>query len=203
MMFMFSELSFLIYNFGYLGVFVLMTIESSFIPFPSEIILIPAGYLAFKGDLNIFLIIAFAVIGSVIGALINYYIGYYLGKKYLLKHKKIFFIKEKHLLKSENFFKKHGNLATFIGRLIPVVRQYISIPAGFSNMKLSKFIFWTFSGALIWSTFLTLLGYLLGGTLSNSIIHIYNWIVFGILGVVICYFIIRFGFSKKFKFFKK
>jgi len=193
---MFSSFISLILNFGYLGVFLLMSIESSFIPFPSEIILIPAGFLAFQGKLDIFLIVLFSGLGSIFGALINYYIGKFLGRKYILKHKKFFFIKEKHLIKSELFFKKYGSLATFIGRLIPVVRQYISVPAGFSNMKLSKFIFWTFLGATIWSLFLVLLGYLIGGTLSNSIIHIYNWIIFGVLLLVIFFFIFKYIFLK-------
>jgi len=151
-----------IFDMGYLGIFLLMLIESSFIPFPSEIVLVPAGYLASKGDMNIFLILFFSLLGSIGGALINYFGALYVGRKFLLKFGKYFFVSEKALNRMENFFAKHGAISTFSGRLIPGIRQLISIPAGLSKMDLKVFIFYTSLGALLWSIILVALGYIIG-----------------------------------------
>ena len=151
-----------IFDMGYLGIFLLMLIESSFIPFPSEIVLVPAGYLAAKGDMDISLILFFSLLGSIGGALINYFGALYVGRKFLLKFGKYIFISEKTLDKMEDFFQKHGAISTFTGRLIPGIRQLISIPAGLSKMNLKVFIFYTSLGALIWSIILVALGYLIG-----------------------------------------
>lgn len=191
----FNYLSSLIYSLGYFGIFILMTIESSFIPFPSEIIIIPAGYLAYQGDLNLTLVIIVGIIGSIFGALINYFIGKKLGRKYILKHQKLFFINKKHLINSELFFKRYGGITTFIARLIPVVRQYISLPAGFSNMNLSRFILWTSLGVSIWVIFLAFLGFFIGNSLSMEVISIYNWIILSVLGISII--IVTFIYFKK------
>ncbi len=151
-----------IFDMGYMGIFLLMLIESSFIPFPSEIILVPAGYLASKGDMDISLILFFSLLGSISGALINYFGALYLGRKFLLKFGKYVFISRETLDKMEEFFKKHGAISTFTGRLVPGVRQLISIPAGLSKMELKLFIFYTSLGALIWSIVLVTLGYIIG-----------------------------------------
>jgi membrane protein DedA with SNARE-associated domain len=159
-----------------------MTIESSFIPFPSEIILIPAGILCSIGNLNLFLCIIFGAFASVLGALINYFIGKNLGRAYILKHNKLFFINKKHLYNSEHFFKKYGGITTFVGRLIPVIRQYISIPAGFSNMNLFKFSIFTFLGAFIWSAFLVFIGYFFAEN-ANNLLSIYNHFLLIIIAI--------------------
>lgn len=151
-----------IFDMGYLGIFLLMLIESSFIPFPSEIVLVPAGYLASKGDMDISLILLSSLLGSIGGALINYFGALYVGRKFLLKYGKYMMISKKTLDKMEDFFKKHGAISTFTGRLIPGIRQLISIPAGLSKMNLKVFIFYTSLGALIWSIILVALGYLIG-----------------------------------------
>jgi len=151
-----------IFDMGYLGIFLLMLIESSFIPFPSEIVLIPAGYLASKGDMNITMIMFSSLIGSIMGALINYFGALYVGRKFLLKYGKYILVSEETLNKMESFFKKHGAISTFSGRLIPGIRQLISIPAGLSKMDLKIFILYTSLGAIIWSAILVVLGYMIG-----------------------------------------
>ena len=152
----------LIFDWGYLGIFFLMVVESSFLPFPSELVLIPAGYLASKGDMSIFMIMFSALSGSIIGALINYYLALTLGRKILQKYGKYFFIKESALEKMDKFFDKHGAISTFIGRLIPGIRQLISIPAGLSRMNLVVFLSYTTLGAAIWAFILIMLGYFIG-----------------------------------------
>ena len=155
------------YKMGYFGVLFLMTVESSFIPFPSEVIIPPAAYLAQKGEFNIYLVVFFGILGSILGALINYYLACALGRKivYSLVDRKIFkflMLDSKKIEKSENFFLKYGNISTLIGRLIPVIRQLISLPAGFSKMNLKNFIIYTSIGSGIWTIILALLGFYLG-----------------------------------------
>jgi len=152
----------LIFDWGYLGIFIMMAIESSFIPFPSEIVLIPAGYLASKGDMSITMIMLSALGGSMVGALINYFLALTLGRAILSKYGKYFFIKETSLVKMETFFQEHGHISTFTGRLIPGIRQLISIPAGLARMNLVQFTAFTALGSGIWALFLTLLGYFIG-----------------------------------------
>ena len=149
-------------HWGYLGIFVAMFLESSFFPFPSEVIMIPAGYLAFKGDMNIYAAILAGVAGSLAGALFNYLLAAKYGRPFLLKYGKYFFLKEQSLDKLESFFAKHGEISTFNGRLIPGIRQYISMPAGLAKMPLGKFSLYTILGAGIWVSVLALLGYYLG-----------------------------------------
>ena len=152
----------LIFGWGYLGIFIMMAIESSFIPFPSEIVLVPAGYLASKGDMSIPYIMMSAVSGSIVGAFVNYFLAFTLGRKFLLRYGKYFFISPETLQKMEHFFKKHGHISTFTGRLIPGIRQLISIPAGLAKMDLLEFTTFTALGAGIWALVLTLLGYYIG-----------------------------------------
>lgn len=149
-------------NFGYLGIFLMMFLESSFFPFPSEVVMIPAGYLAYKGDMNIYIAIFMGILGSIAGSLFNYYIALKLGRNFVIKYGKYFFFSEKSMEKMEDYFKKHGEISTLLGRLIPVVRQYISLPAGLSKMNLTKFCFYTGLGAGIWVAILTCFGYYIG-----------------------------------------
>jgi membrane protein DedA with SNARE-associated domain len=147
---------------GYLGIFIFMFIESTFFPFPSEIIMIPAGYLAYQGDMNIYIVILLGILGSLLGALLNYYLAMTFGKSFILRYGKYFFIKEETLIKLEKFFKKHGEISTFTGRLIPGIRQLISLPAGLAKMNIAKFSFFTALGAGIWVIILVLIGYFVG-----------------------------------------
>lgn len=151
-----------IFEMGYWGIFMLMGIESSFIPFPSEIVLIPAGYLAAKGEMDLLLVVVVALMGSLAGAMINYYGALLIGRRILERYGRYFFIRPAALQKMDAFFEKHGHISTFTGRLIPGVRQLISIPAGLSRMDLRHFVLYTALGAGLWSAILVLLGYIIG-----------------------------------------
>lgn len=150
----------------------LMAIESSFIPFPSEIVVPPAAYMvAEKGDMNLFMVILFATIGANIGALVNYAIAYFVGRPVVYKFANsklghLCLIDEAKVVKAEEFFAKHGAISTFVGRLIPAVRQLISIPAGLAKMKLLPFVIYTSLGAGIWNVILALAGYYMQSVMS-------------------------------------
>lgn len=152
---------------NYWTITILMAIESSFIPFPSEVVVPPAAYkAAVSGEMNVFLVVLFATVGANIGALINYYLAKWLGRPIVYKFANsrighMCLIDEAKVQKAEQYFEKHGAVSTFIGRLIPAVRQLISIPAGLSQMKLSTFLIYTTLGAGIWNIILAAIGYYL------------------------------------------
>ncbi len=151
-----------IFRLGYPGILILMALESSFFPFPSEVVLPPGGYLAAQGRMNGVLVLASGVAGSLLGAVVNYVLAVRLGRPLLHRYSKYLLIKESSLDKSEAFFRRHGEFSTFIGRLIPVIRQYISLPAGLARMNLPKFAAYTSLGAGIWCAILTYIGWYLG-----------------------------------------
>ena len=173
-----------ILDMGYLGIFLLMMIESSFIPFPSEIVLIPAGYLAQQGEMNLAAVFITALFGSLAGAFVNYFGALIIGRRVLLRFGKYFFIPNSALEKMDTFFQKHGPISTFTGRLIPGIRQLISIPAGLSRMALLPFALYTALGAGIWSMVLIALGYILGE--NKELIETYlHQITLGVLGILL------------------
>jgi membrane protein DedA with SNARE-associated domain len=147
---------------GYPGIFILMFLESSFFPFPSEVVMVPAGYLAYKGEMNLAIVIACGIVGSLAGALFNYYLAVKLGRPLLIRYGQYVMFSETSMQKIEDFFFRHGHISTFTGRLIPGVRQYISLPAGLARMNLGLFSFYTSLGAGIWVIILTMLGYFIG-----------------------------------------
>ena len=147
---------------GYTGIFLLMAMESSVIPVPSELVMPPAGYLAQQGQMNIWVAILMGTAGSLVGAYANYFAAHYLGRPLLLKYGKYVWITEEKFAKVEQYFRDHGEISTFIGRLLPVVRHLISLPAGLAGMNHVKFSLYTLAGAGIWVTILTWIGYVIG-----------------------------------------
>lgn len=147
---------------GYTGIISLMFLESSFFPFPSEVVMPPAGYLAWKGEMSLPLAIIAGIAGSLLGALFNYWLAVKLGRPFLIKYGKYFFISRESIDKADEFFRKHGHVSTLVGRLLPVIRQYISLPAGIARMPMKTFMLFTSIGAGAWVVVLTFAGYLLG-----------------------------------------
>ena len=177
---------------GYPGIFLLMAMESSVIPVPSELVMPPAGYLAQQGQMHMAIAILCGTAGSLAGAYVNYFAAHYLGRPLLLKYGKYVWITEEKFAKVETYFKNHGEISTFIGRLFPVVRHLISLPAGLANMNHWKFSLYTLAGAGLWVTVLTFIGYFIGAerelimqyshqaligvvVLSIAIISVYVW----------------------------
>jgi membrane protein DedA with SNARE-associated domain len=161
---------------GYPGIVALMALESSILPVPSELVMTPAGYWAAKGQMSFPVVLLCGVFGSIIGALANYYGAQLIGRPLIQRYGKYIFLSEKNLLRSEHFFAEHGEISTMIGRLFPVVRHLISIPAGLYRMPLPKFILYTGLGAAVWCAILTWIGYFLGqheAALRGEEIHRY------------------------------
>ena len=178
---------------GYWGIFLLMFLESTFFPFPSEIIMIPAGYLAYQGEMNVYAVVIIGIMGSLLGALFNYYLALYFGRAFLLKYGKYVFIKESTLDKLEAFFTKHGELSTFNGRLIPGIRQLISLPAGLAKMNVLHFSAYSALGAGIWVIVLVALGYLLGSNqeLISEYLHTATLIALISVAFITLFYIVR------------
>ena len=192
-------------NMNYGTVTLLMAIESSFIPFPSEVVVPPAAYKALEeeSNMNIVLVVVFATIGAIIGALINYYLAFWLGRPIIYKFVKTRFgkmclLSKEKVEKAEQYFDKHGKSSTFIGRLVPGIRQLISIPAGLAKMNIVSFICFTALGAGIWNTLLAVLGYIGHGNkeLIDQYSHELSYILLG-LGVLFVIYLIYKGVSKK------
>lgn len=187
-------------NMNYGTITALMAVESSFIPFPSEIVIPPAAYIASKtgSDLNIFLVVLFGTLGALIGAFINYYLALWLGRPIIYKFADsklghLCLLSKEKIETAENYFRENGKTSTLVGRLIPAVRQLISIPAGLARMNVWHFALFTTIGAGLWNSVLALLGYLAQGQqdLIEQYSHELSIIVLALLGVVILYFIIK------------
>ena len=159
---------------GLLFIFVFMAIESSFIPFPSEVVMIPAGFLAARGELGlgspmvaVLVALAVGVLGSLAGAYVNYYLALWVGKPFLEKYGKWFFLKPAALDRACEVFNKYGAATTFVCRMVPAIRQLISIPAGIARMPLGSFTLFTALGAGVWTAILAFVGYGLGRTAGD------------------------------------
>lgn len=147
---------------GYTGIFLLMAMESSVIPIPSEIVMPPAGYLVQQGKMNMILVILSGTFGSLVGAYANYFAARYLGRPLLLRYGRYVWITDEHFARVERYFRVHGEISTFIGRLLPVARHLISLPAGLAHMNHWKFTLYTLAGSAMWVTVLTWIGYFIG-----------------------------------------
>jgi membrane protein DedA with SNARE-associated domain len=148
---------------GYPGIVGLMFLESSFFPFPSEVVVPPAGFLAARGQMNLLLVVASGILGSILGALFNYWMSLRFGRPFFLRYGRYFLVSEKSIGRADRFFAEHGHISTFVGRLLPGIRQYISLPAGLARMNIPLFLFYTSLGSGIWVLVLALVGYWLGG----------------------------------------
>ena len=191
-------------NLNYLTIFILMTIESTFIPFPSEVVVPPAAYNAAAGELNIFLVVLFATMGADVGAAINYGLAYYLGRPVIYRFAesrlgRICLLNRHKIEMSEKFFSDHGMVATLVGRVLPGIRQLISIPAGLARMNFGKFILYTTIGAGCWNIILATMGWYLHSfvpksQLSDKITEYSEYIkitIIAVLLLVIAYFTIK------------
>ena len=158
---------------GYPGIVVLMAVESSILPLPSELVMPPAGYLAAKGEMSFVVAVACGVLGSILGALANYGLAHWLGRAFFLRLGKYVLITERALDRSERYFAAHGEISTFLGRMLPVARHLISIPAGVARMHLGRFVVFTGLGALVWCTILTSIGWFIGSR-EDVILEVLN-----------------------------
>ena len=198
---------------NYASITALMTIESSFIPFPSEVVIPPAVYVASEPTsalcatgnypLDVALIVLFGTIGAMLGAVINYLLSMWLGRPIIYKFADsrvghLLLLSSEKVQKAENYFNEHGKVSTFIGRLIPGIRQLISIPAGLAKMHFGQFMLYTFLGAFIWNSVLALLGYIAHGQadLINQYSHELSIIILVLVGVVVAYYIGKIVYKK-------
>lgn len=179
---------------GYTGIVVLMFLESSFFPFPSEVVVPPAGYLAARGEMSLGLVIVAAIAGSILGALFNYWLAVQWGRPLFEKYGRYFLVSRKSLDRSDRFFARHGHISTFVGRLLPGIRQYISLPAGLARMNLGLFVIFTAAGAGIWVVILALCGYFIGSNqelIAASLHRIMIGVVLACLLLVLIYVLVR------------
>lgn len=192
-------------NINYLTIMLLMAIEGSFIPFPSEVVIPPAAWKAAQGDLNIFMVVITGTVGALIGSLVNYYLSLSLGRKLVYafadtRLARLLLITPEKIQHAESYFVKHGKSSTFIGRLVPGVRQLISIPAGLSRMPVRDFILYTFLGAGIWNIVLAAMGYFLYSQKETLELY-YHELSYAMLGLGIIFvgYLIYSGKRKKCK----
>ena len=197
-------------NMNYLAVGALMTVESSFIPFPSEVVIPPAVYVALdeqsQSGMQWWLVVLFGTVGALLGAVINYLLSMWLGRPiiYAFAESKVGHLlqlsKEK-IERAEHYFNEHGNMSTLVGRFIPVIRQLISIPAGLSRMHFGAFCLFTGIGALVWNLVLALLGYLAHLAGDISVIEQYSseisWAIIALVVAVVAFFVIRYLVKKR------
>ncbi|EAC7883944.1 DedA family protein [Listeria monocytogenes] len=178
-------------DFGYIGIFVLIMIENLFPPIPSEIILTFGGFMTTVTSLNIVMVIIVATLGSVVGAILLYKVASYFGKerltKIVLKYGRILRLKESDIERAENFFLKYGSWAVFLCRMIPLIRSLISIPAGMTKMKMSRFLILTTAGSLLWNTVLIGLGAMLGESWNEIVVFMdsFSTIIYSVIAITL------------------
>ncbi len=201
---------------NYASITALMAVESSFIPFPSEVVIPPAAFVAGQPDsvlcttgnypVDVLLIILFGTLGAMIGAIINYGLSVWLGRLVIYKFADsrlghLCLLSSEKIQRAEEYFREKGNVSTFVGRFIPGIRQLISIPAGLSRMHFGAFLWWTFLGAFIWNCILAVLGYVAAGQMDliKEYSHELSVVILVLLGAVILYYLIRWIIKKRVK----
>jgi membrane protein DedA with SNARE-associated domain len=152
-----------VHGFGYTGIFIMTFLESTFVPIPAELTMIPAGYLVHQGEMNAILVLLIAIVGSIAGSITNYFIAYHYGRRVLYAYGKYLFFSHDKMEKLDKFFASHGEISTLTGRLVPGLRHFISFPAGLAHMDLKKFAIYTGVGSGLWMATLVLVGYIIGG----------------------------------------
>ena len=174
-------------------------IESTFIPIPSELTLIPAGYLIFHGEMSLFPVMVASITGTLIGSLLNYYIAYKYGRKLFINYGKWFFLKKGQLLTLELFFSKYGNISTFFGRMLPGIKHFISFPAGLARMNLKLFCSYTVAGSLIWLSALLYFGYAIGDNqeLISKYVKKFNTIIISAVVLAVLFFYVKHKYFNK------
>jgi membrane protein DedA with SNARE-associated domain len=160
-----------VHTLGYAGIFIMTFLESTFVPIPSEVTMVPAGYLVQKGEMHFLLVLLFSVLGTLAGSWFNYWIAKHYGRRFLLAYGKYLLFPPEKLTRMEDYFRSHGEISIFTGRLIPGLRHFISFPAGLSHMNLKKFCFYTGLGGGLWMLVLITIGYLIGD--NKEMIHHY------------------------------
>ena len=179
-----------VHTLGYPGIFIMTFLESTFVPVPSEVTMVPAGYLVQQGQMHIFWVLFASITGTVLGSLANYYIAYHFGRRFLYAYGKYMFFSHEKMEKLDKFFASHGEISTFTGRLVPGLRHFISFPAGLGHMDLKKFCIYTGTGGAIWMTTLTVVGYVIGGSkhkLRHYMPYITATAVAGVVALVLIY----------------
>jgi membrane protein DedA with SNARE-associated domain len=181
---------------GYPGIVVMMFLESSFFPFPSEVVIVPAGYLASQGEMSLGLVILSGIAGSLLGALFNYWLAVRWGRPFFERYGRYFLVSPAALDRADRYFARHGHISTFVGRLLPGIRQYISLPAGLTRMNLALFAVFTALGAGIWVVILALTGYFIGN--NQALITQYlHQIMFGVLAACLLLVAVYVAVQKK------
>ncbi|AZL15571.1 DedA family protein [Rickettsiales endosymbiont of Stachyamoeba lipophora] len=178
---------------GYVGVFLMTFLESTFLPIPSEITMIPVGYLIYQGEMSMWAVILTSILGTVLGSLLSYYIAYRYGRKLLLDYGSYLFMNDEKLAKIEKFFNKHGAISTFTGRLIPGLRHFISFPAGLAKMNLASFSLFTALGGGFWMTTLLFVGYFIGRNEEkiHEILSIVSTVFIAFAIILVAYYIYK------------
>lgn len=182
-----------VHHLGYSGVFIMTFLESTFVPIPAELTMIPAGYLAYEGKMHVWLVLLVSVIGTLAGSYFNYWLASHYGRRFLLAYGKYMFVKPGKLAAIENYFANHGEISILTGRLIPGLRHFISFPAGLARMHLRKFCFYTSVGGGIWMAVLIGIGYLIGNNEEklHHYVHIVSYSILSLVVISIAIYVVR------------
>ena len=189
----------IIKSLGYIGVLIAVFIESTFVPIPSEITLIPAGFAAAKGEMSITILYICSIVGSTSGALLNYWIAYRFGEPLLLRYGKYFFINKEKLNKMKRFFLKYGGISVFLGRFLPGLKHFITFPAGIARMPIYAFTLYSALGSGIWCALFLYMGYTIGENeeLIGEYLKQFHYVIFAVVALAVAYHLWKHITSKR------